>query len=112
MQIEEPKTQEEIVIKAASIYFGLDVKEYTESRSIDQNTAYQRFIGIYLLRQHTLFSYDKIGKMFCRKGCAVKNAFNQISGLEAVKDRRTIADLKEIKIIIDRFTNQKKKQYA
>jgi len=112
MQIETPKTLEEIVIKSACIHFGLEVKEYTENSSKDQNSSYQRFIGIYLLRSYTLLSFEKIAKLFSRKDSAAKNAYNQISGLEAIKDRRTIADLREIKSIMDRFTAEKKKQFA
>ncbi|KQC02088.1 helix-turn-helix domain-containing protein [Pedobacter sp. Hv1] len=112
MEIEIPQKIEEIIIKAASVHFGLEVKEYTENRSKDHYSSYQRFIAIYLLRENTLLSFEAIGKFFGRKDCTTRNGYNQISGLEAIKDRRTITDIREITSIIDSFTEQKKKNYS
>ncbi len=112
MNLENPKTPEEIIIKATCLYFGLNPDSFVKDPSTDQDSSYKRFLCVYLLREKTLLSYDRIAGLICRKASSVKNAYKTISGLEAIKDRRTLADLTEIKLIIDNFTSEKKQAYA
>lgn len=110
MTILTPKKPEEIIIKAASVYFGLEVEEYTEGKLTDHNASYQRYIGVFLLRTHTMLSFDAIAKMFSRTSFTIKQGYYQILDSENIKDIRIITDLQEIKSIMDMFTEQKKKQ--
>jgi chromosomal replication initiation ATPase DnaA len=112
MHFEQAKTIDQIIIKSCALHFGRTIKEFTEPTSKDFSLAYERFVCVFLLREKTHLAYPRIAEFFNRKESAAKHGYRTISGLEAIKDRRTIADIKEINVIIDNFTNVKKQQYA
>lgn len=116
MQPGTPQTLEEIILKATCLHFGLNlgdfVKAFKEVKRKDQNFCYPRFICIYLLREKTLLSYFKLSEKISRSESSIKNGYNNIRGLVDIKDRRVIADLKDITDIIDNFIAEKKQTYA
>jgi hypothetical protein len=111
MTIETPITKEEIIIKATCIHYGLDVKHFTESRATDFNSAYQRSVCIHLIKENTFCSYKSAGSLLNISEYAAKSGAYKIVDLLTI-EKRTINDIKEIKIIIDSFTELKKKLSA
>ena len=111
MKFETPKTQEEIIVKATSLHFGLDVEHLTQGKETNKNAVYQRMVCIYLIKENTLISHKNAGVIFGMPESTAKNGYYRVRDLLTV-DRRTMNDIAEIKLIIDRFTAQKKKLYA
>lgn len=111
MNFENPKTQEEIIIKAASLHFGLDVDDFISRKENNHHKIYQRQLCMYIIKQQTIISFKKTASFFGLTETTAKSGVYKIKDLIVV-DRRTKDDLKEIQIIIDKFTNQKKNQYA
>lgn len=116
MQPDTSQTLEGIILRATCLHFGLNledfIKAFDEVKRKDQNFCYPRFICIYLLREKTLLSYFKLSEKIHRSESSIKNGYNNIRGLVEVKDRRVIADLKDISDIIDNFIAEKKQTYA
>lgn len=111
MNFENPKTQEAIIIKATSLHFGLEVDDFLSRKENDHHKIYQRQLCMYIIKLHTIISYKKTGSFFGLTETGAKSGVYRIKDLIVV-DRRTKDDLKEIQIIIDKFTNQKKNEYA
>ncbi|MBO9674425.1 MAG: hypothetical protein J7577_13340 [Sphingobacteriaceae bacterium] len=108
MNFDKPKTLEEVIIKAAAVHFGMTVQEFTENPRCGHNFTYQRYVCFHLLKQETLLSNAEISKMFERKESVVKHGNSSINGLKSVKDKRTIADISDIYLLINKFTSIKK----
>lgn len=108
MNFETPKNKTEIIIKAAAVHFGYTVQEFTENPKSSHDLTYERFVCYYILKKETGLAYPAISSIFNKKTSGVRHGKESIEGLKDMKDRRTIADLDDIYLLINKFTSIKK----
>lgn len=106
-----PKELQDVIIEiTAGFYHTTPEKLRTNTgRFIDVETAYRKHICYYMIKNYTFFSYDTISLSFSTVQSVIKYGVNKINDL-LTYNRRTIAEVRDIKKLIDNFKANSKQQ--
>lgn len=103
------KELHEVIIEIAADYYGNEAAKIRQNsgRFIDHEMVYRKHICYYMLRTYTFTSYDQIALLFNTRGSTIRSGFNKIETLLSY-NRRTIAEVADIKKLIDNFREKKR----
>lgn len=95
-------TRPDQIINAVCNHFGVDRQEL-EIRK-DHQSAYMRDICFYLIKKETYLSHKMIGGTLKRGECVSRAGLVKTENLLSIKDRRILADLSKINLLLGTFT--------
>lgn len=100
----KPKELKDVIIEITAQFYNTTTEKLQTNtgRFIDVETAYRKHICYYMIKNYTFFSYDVISLSFSTSQSTIKFGVNKINDLLSYH-RRTIAEVKEIKKLIDNF---------
>jgi chromosomal replication initiation ATPase DnaA len=99
------------IIEITANFYGIDVEKFivNSGKSINHEAAYRKHMCYFMVREYTFLSYDQIALRFTTVQSTIKNGVNKINDFKTY-NRRTIAEIKEIKILIDNFRTKSQQQ--
>ena len=104
------KELHDVIIEITAGYFGNDSQKFkiNTRHFINHEMSYRKSVCYYLLRSYTFISHDQIAIIFDTGYSTIRNGCSKIENL-LTYNRRTMDDIREIKILIDTFNEKMRK---
>lgn len=109
--VKEKKDLIEQIIEITANFYGIDADAFkiNVSKKINHEAAYRKHMCYFMIREYTFLSFDHIAERFNTGQSTIKCGVNKINDYSTYH-RRTIAEIKDIKKLIDNFKAKSQEQ--